>query len=212
MEIAIVGTGYVGLVAATCFAEAGHKLVCVDSNREKIDTLKSGKAPFFEPGLDELLAKNLKRMTFVHEISEIPGSCSVVFIAVGTPERPDGSADMEPTFRGLQQVCEVTTGPRVVVLKSTVPIGTAEKASAYASEHCSHPVEIVSNPEFLRQGSALKDFLNPDRVVIGCKTEKTAATMRELYGSFLKDQKRFFAMDNTSAEMVKYAANSFLAL
>ncbi len=212
MDIAIIGTGYVGLVAATCFADAGHKLLCVDSNPEKLKCLRSGKAPFYEPGLDELLTKNLARMTFFNEVGEAASRASVVFVAVGTPERPDGSADMEPTFRVLEEICRCADGPRLVVLKSTVPIGTAERASIYCREHCRHPVEIISNPEFLRQGSALHDFLHPDRVVIGCSSDKAKRFMSDLYRPFVKDAEKILMMDNTSAEMVKYAANSFLAL
>lgn len=212
MEIGIVGTGYVGLVAATCFADAGHQVLCVDSNTEKLNSLKSGKVPFFEPGLEELFEQSKKRMLFESTVTVAAQRCSVIFVAVGTPELPDGSADMEPTFRVLKEICQAATGPRVVVLKSTVPIGTAVKAQAYCRDHASQPIDIVSNPEFLRQGAALEDFLRPDRVVIGCTSESAKEKMREIYAPFMRDSAQFFFMDNTSAEMVKYAANSFLAI
>lgn len=212
MDIAVIGTGYVGLVAATCFSGAGHHVVCVDSNQEKLRLLRQGKAPFFEPGLDELLRENIDRMDFVDTVQEAAIRCAVIFVAVGTPEQPDGSASLEDTFRVLQQICAAATQPLYVVLKSTVPIGTAERANAYCREHCKHDIEIISNPEFLRQGSALHDFFHPDRVVIGCRTLRAREFFKDLYGAFVKDREQILFMDNTSAEMVKYAANSFLAL
>lgn len=212
MDIAVMGTGYVGLVAATCFADAGHQLVCVDSNHEKLALLKEGRPPFYEPGLEDLFARSRKRMRFVDTVAEAARTCPLIFVAVGTPELPDGGADMEPTFRVLEEIAKAANGPRLVVLKSTVPIGTAERAQAYAKEHCRHDMEIVSNPEFLRQGAAVDDFLKPDRVVIGCRSDRARETMRELYEPFLRAGGQIFFMDNTSAEMVKYAANSFLAL
>ncbi len=212
MDIAVIGTGYVGLVAATCFADAGHHLVCVDSNLDKLSILREGKTPFYEPGLEDLFLRSRKRMDFVDNVADAAESCPLIFVAVGTPELPDGSADMEPTFRVLQKISKAATGPRIVVLKSTVPIGTAERASQYCRDHCPHEIEIVSNPEFLRQGAAVEDFLKPDRVVIGCQTERARETMKELYEPFLRGRGQMFFMDNASAEMVKYAANSFLAL
>ncbi|MGE0762484.1 MAG: UDP-glucose/GDP-mannose dehydrogenase family protein [Bdellovibrionales bacterium] len=212
MDIAVIGTGYVGLVAATCFADAGHNLICADANREKLTLLKAGKVPFYEPGLEELFAQSKKRMTFVPGVADAVTKANVIFVAVGTPELPDGSADMQPTFRVLEEICASVTEPSLVVLKSTVPIGTARRASQYCLQYAKHPIEIVSNPEFLRQGAALEDFLKPDRVVIGCQSEKAKVTMTELYEPFLRHGGRMQSMDNTSAEMVKYAANSFLAL
>lgn len=212
MNIAIVGTGYVGLVAATCFADAGNHLICVDSNLEKLKCLRGGRAPFYEPGLDELLAKNSSRMEFVDGIGDAISKASIVFVAVGTPELPDGSADMEPTFRVLQEICRTAVRPLFVVLKSTVPIGTAKQATEFCKTHSRFAIEIVSNPEFLRQGSALGDFLKPDRVVIGCSSDAARQVMTELYRPFLSMVEQIMFMDNTSAEMVKYAANSFLAL
>lgn len=212
MNIGVVGTGYVGLVAATCFADAGHNMVCVDSSAEKLALLKAGKVPFYEPGLEDLFGRSRHRMKFVDSISEATKDCQVLFIAVGTPELPDGSADMEPTFRVLKEICNAAKSKKIVVLKSTVPIGTAVKAREYCQTHSKNEIEVVSNPEFLRQGAALEDFLRPDRVVIGCQTEETQNVMREIYEPFLRNGKPILFMDNTSAEMVKYAANSFLAL
>lgn len=215
MKIAILGTGYVGLVAGVGFADAGHEVICVDSNPEKIKSLKDGKVPFYEPGLDDLFQPNSKRMAFTMNVAEAVVKSDVIFIAVGTPEMSDGSADMDPTFKALGEICQAANGPKTIVLKSTVPIGTARKVMSFCKENCQHEMEVVNNPEFLRQGAAVDDFLKPDRVVIGCAAEKARQTMRELYEPFVNRQqgtKPIIFMDNTSAEMTKYAANSFLAL
>lgn len=214
MNIAVLGTGYVGLVAGVCFADAGHEVVCVDSNKAKIDTLNSGKVPFYEPGLDDLYNLNRKRMKFTSDISQAVRAASVVFVAVGTPEMPDGSADMDPTFGVLKEICAAANESKMIVLKSTVPIGTSRKVAAFCKENCKHPMDIINNPEFLRQGAAIEDFLKPDRVVIGCTSERARAAMQELYEPFVSKNgnKPILFMDNTSAEMTKYAANSFLAL
>jgi len=214
MNIAVLGTGYVGLVAGVCFADAGHNVVCVDSNKAKIDTLNSGEVPFYEPGLDDLYHLNAKRMRFTTSIAEAVQHSQVIFIAVGTPEMADGSADMDPTFRALGDICAAATEAKYVVLKSTVPIGTSRRADSFCRENCKHKIEIINNPEFLRQGAAIEDFLKPDRVVIGCSSEAAEKVMQELYEPFMQNgnSKQILFMDNTSAEMTKYAANSFLAL
>ena len=213
MNIAMLGTGYVGLVAGVCFADAGHDVVCVDSNESKINSLKDGKVPFYEPGLDDLFTQNKKRMKFTASVAEAVRSAQVIFIAVGTPELPDGSADMDPTFKALDEICNNATEPKFVVLKSTVPIGTARRAASFCKENCKQEIEIINNPEFLRQGAAIEDFLKPDRVVIGFQGEKARLIMQELYDPFVaKANKPIIFMDNTSAEMTKYAANSFLAI
>jgi UDPglucose 6-dehydrogenase len=214
MNIAVLGTGYVGLVAGVCFADAGHEVVCVDNNESKIKTLDEGKVPFYEPGLDDLFGLNRKRMKFTGEIAEAVRASDLIFIAVGTPEMPDGSADMDPTFRALGEICKAANEAKMVVLKSTVPIGTARKCASFVKENCKFPIEIINNPEFLRQGAAIEDFLKPDRVVIGCQSEKARAVMQELYEPFVARNggKPILFMDNTSAEMTKYAANSFLAM
>ncbi|MBX3021674.1 MAG: UDP-glucose/GDP-mannose dehydrogenase family protein [Bdellovibrionales bacterium] len=214
MNIAVLGTGYVGLVAGVCFADAGHDVICVDSNENKIATLKAGQVPFYEPSLDDLYNLNSKRMQFTTSIPESIKTAQVIFIAVGTPEQADGSADMDPTFRVLGEICKAATEPKIVVLKSTVPIGTSRKVVAFCRENCAHEIDVVNNPEFLRQGAAIEDFLKPDRVVIGCASERAKSMMQELYEPFLNKagNKPILFMDNTSAEMCKYAANSFLAL
>lgn len=214
MNIAMLGTGYVGLVAGVCFADSGHDVICVDSNEAKIKSLLGGEVPFYEPGLDDLFALNRKRMEFTASVAEAVGKAQLIFIAVGTPEMPDGSADMDPTFRALGEICKHATEPKFVVLKSTVPIGTSRRAQSFCRENSQHEIEIINNPEFLRQGAAIEDFLKPDRVVIGCASEKARALMQELYEPFVSKNgnKPILFMDNTSAEMTKYAANSFLAL
>lgn len=213
MNIGILGTGYVGLVAGVCFADAGHTVFCVDSNEQKIKALQSGQVPFYEPGLDDLFERNSKRMNFSTQIATAVENCSLIFIAVGTPELPDGSADMDPTFKSLMEVCQNAREPKFVVLKSTVPIGTYRRAVSFCRENAKTEIHVINNPEFLRQGAALEDFLQPDRVVIGCDSEKSKALMQELYEPFVsKSGKPILFMDNTSAEMTKYAANSFLAL
>jgi UDPglucose 6-dehydrogenase len=214
MNIAVLGTGYVGLVAGVCFADAGHEVVCVDNNESKIKTLNEGKVPFYEPGLDDLFGLNRKRMKFTGEIAKAVRASDLIFIAVGTPEMPDGSADMDPTFRALGEICKAANEAKMVVLKSTVPIGTARKCASFVKENCKFPIEIINNPEFLRQGAAIEDFLKPDRVVIGCQSEKARAVMQEHYEPFVvrNGGKPILFMDNTSAEMTKYAANSFLAM
>lgn len=213
MNIAILGSGYVGLVAGVCFADAGHELTCVDSNAAKIKSLMDGKVPFYEPGLDDLFHLSRKRMRFTSNIAEGISKAQVIFVAVGTPELPDGSADMEPTFGVLREICKAARESKIIVLKSTVPIGTYRKVVSFCKENSQLEMDIVNNPEFLRQGAAIEDFLKPDRVVIGCASEKAKQVMQELYEPFVgKTGKQILFMDNTSAEMTKYAANSFLAL
>jgi len=214
MNIAMLGSGYVGLVAGVCFADAGHDVICVDSNETKIKSLMDGKVPFYEPGLDDMFALNRKRMKFTKNVGEAVRQAQLIFIAVGTPEMADGSADMDPTFKALGEICKNATEPKFVVLKSTVPIGTARKALGFCKENCKQEIEIINNPEFLRQGAAIDDFLKPDRVVIGCSSDKAKALMQELYEPFVSKAGNIpmLFMDNTSAEMTKYAANSFLAM
>lgn len=212
MEIAIIGTGYVGLVAGVCFADAGHRVICADSDREKVTTLLEGNLPFFEPGLADLFHRNYKRMEFVFEVGEAASKAEILFVAVGTPEKEDGSADLSFTFKVLKEICQAPQIPKIVVLKSTVPVGTAQQAQSFCDAHSASSIEIVSNPEFLKQGAAVDDFLNPDRVVIGCTSEESKRVLAGLYEPFLKNGSPILFMDNSSAEMTKYAANSFLAL
>ena len=185
-------------------------MVGVDINPAKIKALQEGQMPFYEPGLDDLLQRNRKRLHFTQNLAEAVDRAQVIFIAVGTPELPDGSADMEPTYWALRGICEAARESKVIVSKSTVPIGASRKVEAFCRENSRFTMDIVNNPEFLRQGAALEDFLKPDRVVIGCASERAKNLMRELYEPFVnKSGKPIIFMDNTSAEMTKYAANSF---
>lgn len=212
MKIAVIGTGYVGLVAGVCFADAGHSVICVDKDSRKIEMLKNGEIPIYEPGLEELAHQAKARLTFTTDLTGAVQAASVVFVAVGTPEKEDGSADMGPTMAVIQAICKAANEKKFVVLKSTVPVGTAKIVKAEVARLSQHPIEIISNPEFLKEGAAIDDFLRPDRVVIGCDSADAEAAMRELYDPFVKNGNPILFMDNTSAEMTKYAANAFLSV
>lgn len=217
MNITVVGTGYVGLVAGVCFADSGHNVVCVDRDKNKIESLIQGRIPIFEPGLEDLLKTAHKRITFSTDLPSALTESDVIFVAVGTPELADGSADTGPTIDAIREICMSATGPKFLVMKSTVPVGTARKIIGLVKEMSRFPIEIISNPEFLREGSAVDDFLRPDRVIVGVRNgdeaSKAANLMRELYEPFL-DQggKPLLIMDHTAAEMTKYAANAFLSV
>ena len=212
MEITVVGTGYVGLVAGVCFADVGHKVTCVDNNPDKISALKDGKIPIFEPGLEDILRSAKSRIQFTLDINEGLKTSDVVFIAVGTPETSDGSADLGPTFAVLKEICDKATTEKIIVLKSTVPVGTNKKVKDFISQNSSLKHEVVNNPEFLKEGAAIDDFLRPDRVVIGCASEKAKATMGKIYEPFVRNGHPIIYMSNTAAELTKYAANSFLSV
>ncbi len=212
MNIAVVGTGYVGLVAGVCFADAGHQVICVDRDENKIQKLRAGQIPIYEPGLEDLLEKSKERLDFTTDLKTAVEQNQVIFIAVGTPETADGSADMSPTLAVIEQICKLANNKKFVVMKSTVPIGTANRLYKLCTELTSHEIEIVSNPEFLKEGAAIEDFLKPDRVVIGCRSEKAKTLMAEIYEPFLRNANPILFMDNTSAEMTKYAANAFLSV
>lgn len=212
MKIAVIGTGYVGLVAGVCFADAGHNVICVDKDSGKIDQLKNGQIPIYEPGLEELAHQAKSRLEYTTDLNSSVQSADVIFVAVGTPERADGSADLGPTMQVIQSICKAATQKKYVVLKSTVPVGTAKHVKEETAKLCAHPIEIVSNPEFLKEGAAIDDFLRPDRVVIGCSSADAENVMRELYEPFVKNGNPILFMDNTSAEMTKYAANAFLSV
>lgn len=212
MKIAIVGTGYVGLVAGVCFADAGHTVVCVDNVAAKITALNEGNIPIYEPGLEELLHQARTRLTFTTDLATAVQGSQVVFVAVGTPEKSDGSADLGPTLSVIDAITKVATAKKYVVLKSTVPVGTYRMLKKRFTTEAASKIELVSNPEFLKEGAAIEDFLRPDRVVIGCETEEAEAVMRELYDPFVKNGNPIIVMDNTSAEMTKYAANAFLSV
>lgn len=212
MNVAVVGTGYVGLVAGVCFADAGHHIWGVDRDANKIAMLKKGEIPIYEPGLLDVFERSNSRLTFTTDLKEAVNTCDVIFIAVGTPEKEDGSADLGPTMTVVEAVAKVANRPKFLVLKSTVPVGTAAKVRAKIAEVTQVSIDVVSNPEFLKEGAAVEDFLKPDRVVIGCKTEAAQKVMTELYEPFVKNGHPILFMDNVSAEMTKYAANAFLSV
>ena len=216
MRLTMIGTGYVGLVSGTCFSEFGHHVTCVDINPERIDTLNAGKVPIFEPGLDDLVRRNVeaRRLKFTTDIKEGVDGADAVFIAVGTPSRRgDGPADLSYVYGAARQIAANVTGPCVIVNKSTVPVGTAREVEKIVAEvGPSHPVEIASNPEFLREGSAINDFTHPDRVVVGVNSELARQVMREVYRPLFLRETPIFFTGWESAELIKYAANSFLTV
>lgn len=218
MKISVVGTGYVGLVTGTCFAVMGNTVICVDTDSDKIEKLKKGIIPIYEPGLDELVVENYKKgnLLFTTDIKEALEKTNVMFIAVGTPMGEDGSADLRHVLDVARSVGIFMTHDMIVVDKSTVPVGTAEKVKAAIEEELkkrgvSYKVSVVSNPEFLKEGAAVEDFMRPDRVIIGTDDETPLNVMKELYAPFTHSHERFIAMDIRSAEMTKYAANAMLA-
>jgi UDPglucose 6-dehydrogenase len=219
MRIAVIGTGYVGLVTGTCFSEMGHDVTCVDINEAKVEALKAGKVPIYEPGLDEMVEINVAhgRLNFTTDVRQAVERALIVFIAVGTPPKEDGKADLQYVLGAARSIGQNMNGYKIVVNKSTVPVGTAGKVSAAIKEVLEErkvhfDFDVVSNPEFLREGCAIDDFMNPDRIVIGCNDPRTEALMRELYASFIREGRPFITMDTTSSEMTKYAANAMLAL
>jgi UDPglucose 6-dehydrogenase len=213
MRIAVIGTGYVGLVAGTCFAESGNSVACLDIDQEKIRKLRQGQVPIYEPGLEELLKRNLAdgRLRFETDYAKVIPGAQVVFIAVGTPPGEDGGADLRYVLAAAESIAKHMTGYCVVVDKSTVPVGTARKVMAAMAKHTKHPFDVVSNPEFLKEGAAIDDFMKPDRVVIGSQSAKAAEVMNELYEPFVRTGKPIIHMDLESAELTKYAANAMLA-
>ncbi len=218
MRIAIIGTGYVGSVTGVCLAEMGNMVVCVDNNKEKIAQFRKGEAPFSEKGLDELIKRNLKNQTLLYttDFKQAVKKSDMVFIAVGTPSGEDGSADLSYVIAVAQSIGQVIDHQLIIVDKSTVPVGTAElvKKTIFAEQKkrgVNFPFTVVSNPEFLAQGTAVKDFMEPSRVVVGADNPEDIEIMRELYAPFMRREGRFYSMNPQTAEMVKYAANSFLA-
>jgi UDPglucose 6-dehydrogenase len=213
MKLCVVGTGYVGLVAGTCFAESGNDVVCVDNVAAKIESLRRGEVPIYEPGLEELIRRNVAegRLVFSTDMPEAVKKCRVCFIAVGTPENEDGSADLSAVLGVARGIAQAMDGHRVVVTKSTVPVGTHAKIRAAMAPVTRHPFDVVSNPEFMKEGAAIEDFLKPDRVVIGAASPEAFKIMHELYEPFVRTGAPILEMDNASAEMTKYAANALLA-
>src|SRR6201996_4961950 len=214
MQVAIIGTGYVGLVTGTCFAETGNDVMCIDINEEKINQLRAGKSPIYEPGLDVLLERNIKdnRIVFTTSLSEGIKNAQVIFLALPTPPGKDGAADLQYVLDVADQLSTLITDYKVIVNKSTVPVGTAEKVSEVIGRKLSRDLyDVVSNPEFLREGVAVEDFLKPDRVVIGTTDERARKLMGELYGPYVRQGNPIIFMDERSSQLTKYAANSFLA-
>jgi len=213
MKIAVIGTGYVGLVAGTCFAETGNRVICVDIAEDKIIKLKSGIVPIYEPGLEEMANRNIQddRLHFSTDIESAVRESLIIFIAVGTPTGEDGRADLKHVFDAARSIGKAMNQYKIIVDKSTVPVGTAKKVAAIISEETEHEFNVVSNPEFLKEGSAIDDFLKPDRVVIGTDDPRVAEIMKELYSPFVRAGQPILVMDIASAEMTKYASNSMLA-
>lgn len=215
MQLAIIGTGYVGLVTGTCFAETGNNVMCIDINEDKINQLKAGKTPIYEPGLENLLERNIKehRIQFTTSLADGIKDAQIIFLALPTPPGKDGAADLQYVLDVAAQLSTMITEYTVIVNKSTVPVGTAEKvADVLALNLDRNLFDVVSNPEFLREGVAVDDFLKPDRVVIGTSSEKARKLMDELYQPFVRQGNPIYFMDERSSEMTKYAANAYLAM
>ncbi|MCK5132977.1 MAG: UDP-glucose/GDP-mannose dehydrogenase family protein [Candidatus Sabulitectum sp.] len=213
MRIAVVGSGYVGLVAAACFAEMGNTIVCVDNDKKKIDGLKKGKLPIYEPGLDVLIDRNVReqRLSFSTDTAMAVRECSLIFIAVGTPPGEDGSADLQHVLSVSADIGKAMNDWKIIINKSTVPVGTSELVKTEVRKYTDFRVDVVSNPEFLKEGAAIDDFMKPDRVVIGTGSKEVAEIMRELYSPFVRTNNPIYIMSNKSAELTKYVANSLLA-
>ena len=213
MKICVIGTGYVGLVAGAGFADMGNDVVCCDVDAAKIEGLKQGVMPIYEPGLDKLVMHNAAegRLVFTTDVPSGVAGAEVVLLAVGTPPGPDGSADLSFIFKAAEQVADALTGWAVLVTKSTVPVGTGDKIEALVRKRAKHEFAVASNPEFLKEGDAVNDFMKPDRVVVGAEDKRAVETLRALYAPFTRTTDRMLVMDRRSAELTKYAANSMLA-
>ena len=218
MNVGVVGSGYVGLVAAACFSEVGNRVICVDVDTHKIDSLKQGVVPIFEPGIETLVVENQKKgsLIFTNKIKDALDMCSVIFIAVGTPMGDDGSADLSSVLRVADDIGQYMSDSLIVVNKSTVPVGTADLVRSTIQKSLDDRsidlrFDVVSNPEFLKEGAAIDDFMKPDRVVVGSNSKDSMKIMKELYSSFIFTHDRFIGMDIRSAEMTKYASNAMLA-
>ena len=213
MKMSVVGTGYVGLVAGTCFSDSGNHVTCVDNDKRKIDMLNEGRIPIYEPGLTEMVVLNTKagRLEFTTDLPSAVRASRVVFIAVGTPPAQDGSADLSAIMEVAKVIGQSMDGYRIVVMKSTVPVGTHKKVMEVIRAQTDHPFDYVSNPEFMKEGAAIDDFTKPDRVILGVSSPSVVGVMKELYNPFMRKGERILVMDPASAEMSKYAANSMLA-
>jgi UDPglucose 6-dehydrogenase len=213
MKLAVVGTGYVGLVAGTCFAESGNDVMCVDIDAHKIDMLNQGKVPIYEPGLEEMVRRNAaeQRLMFTMDLPSAVRSSEIIFIAVGTPQSLTGNANLEFVRTTAKDVAKAMDGFKIIVTKSTVPVGTADHLKGWISEETKQPFAVVSNPEFMKEGAAVEDFMKPDRVVLGGDNAEAIDAVKELYEPFLRTGNPILTMDSRSAEMSKYAANAMLA-
>ena len=213
MKIAVIGTGYVGLVTGTCLAETGNTVICVDINESKVLKMQNGEIPIYEPGLDVLFLRNIvqKRLTFTTDLAIAVKDAQIIFMALPTPPGGDGAADLSYILGAAADIAKLVTEYKVIVNKSTVPVGTADKVQAVFAAHTDIQVDVVSNPEFLREGVAVDDFMKPDRVVIGTRSERAQKLMAELYGPYVRQGNPILFMDEKSSELTKYAANSFLA-
>lgn len=214
MKLGIIGTGYVGLVSGVCFAENGNNVLCMDVDTRKIERLKKGDPVIYEPGLEELLVKNISegRVEFTSSLKDVVQKSEVIFLCLPTPPYEDGSVDLTHVLDVCSKMSKYINGYKVIVSKSTVPVGTCDKLKKLIASKTRHKFDVVSNPEFLKEGAAVPDFMSPDRVVVGTKSKKAAAIMQELYSSFMRVSERFILMDERSSELTKYAANSMLAL
>jgi len=213
MRIAVIGTGYVGLVAGTCFSETGNSVICVDVDERKVQRLQEGHIPIYEPGLEELVSKNVEeqRLIFTTDVDRAVRESLIIFIAVGTPPGEDGGADLKHVLTAASSVGKAMNGYKIIVDKSTVPVGTARKVASAIAAETTHPFNVVSNPEFLKEGAAIDDFMKPDRVVVGTDDPRVAEIMKELYSPFVRTGNPIIIMDVASAELTKYAANAMLA-
>jgi UDPglucose 6-dehydrogenase len=213
MKISVVGTGYVGLVVGTCLAETGNDVICVDIDERKLRMLRRGKTPIYEPGLEELLKKNIheKRLSFTKNLREAVRSAEVIFLALPTPPSESGAADLRHVLAVAKDIARYANGYKVVVTKSTVPVGTTDRIRQILINECDHQCDAVSNPEFLKEGAAVNDFLKPDRIIVGGSSARAIAIMQDLYAPFVRTGNPILVMDERSSELTKYAANSFLA-
>ncbi len=214
MNIAVVGTGYVGLVSGTCFAESGNEVVCVDIDAARIEQLKAGQVPIYEPGLEELVRRNVKegRLSFSTELRGAINASMVSFIAVGTPMSKSGAADLSGVMRAAEEIAGAVAGYHISAIKRTVPVATNDRVREIVSRVAAHRIDVCSVPEFLKEGSAIEDFMRPDRVVIGSNSEQATAILRELHAAFLRTDNPVIVMDPRSAELTKYASNAMLAM
>ena len=214
MNIAVVGSGYVGLVSGTCYAESGNEVFCVDINEERIAQLREGKIPIYEPGLEELVRRNMNegRLHFTTDISEAIKQSMVSYIAVGTPMSASGAADLTAIFKAAEDIAKAITGYHIVAVKSTVPVGTNDRVREVVGKFAKHRADVCSVPEFLKEGSAIEDFMRPDRVVIGSLSEQATAILKEIHNPFVRTDNPILVMDPRSAELTKYASNAMLAM